>query len=197
MSPTDRNISAISKIDISKAFPALQADPQQTLKLLQQRPGIVLSKIDDGGTRIIIKPNPWGIWILIGIVFASSTLLALMALADDRDWFSLGFHFQTMKLYMISGGGLIGVFILIVVRLASGPPKDTIIEVQPGRLKIEYYVSGDRIFKHVAASDIRDIHVNNGLNVDFRGGSLMVAPFVSEKTLELVAQLIGQTLSQK
>src|SRR3954466_1747900 len=103
MSASDRNISAIANLDISKALPALLGDPQKVFESLQQRPGIQLTKLDDGGVKILIKPNPWGMWILIGILFASSAFLGLMALADDLDWFSLEFHFRTMKLYIISG----------------------------------------------------------------------------------------------
>jgi hypothetical protein len=169
-------------------------DQQGIIEELRRQPNVQVRELEDGGAIIVIKPNPRDFTILFVLTVAVSALLALLALAMDLNWFGLEFRIQTLKLYIFAGVG--GMFALmgVLVRAAAGPPKESTIEVHQGRMKVDFYVSGDHVVKEIRAEEIQAIDDTAGLDFYLRHTTFSIAQFSPSKTVKLLGQLISVIL---
>ena len=169
----DSKVPVVAKLGISKVvLGTFRADPQEVFDSLQQRKDVTVKRLDGGGVEIILKPQPWTIWIIVGVGLIISGLLLMMGVAEQQEWFDTPIHYEPAQFYMYGSLGLAGCFTAALVRLAWGKPKPTIFAVYPGQLEIDFYTAGDHIVRKYHADDIKDIHVGGGLQIVLRNNAL-------------------------
>lgn len=196
MAGSDPKAPIAANLRITRVL-AGEQNSQQIFEALQQRKDVAVKKLDGGGVEIILKPQPWTIWIVIAIGLVVSGLLLLMGVAEDHEWFDTEIHYQPAQFYMYGTLGFVACFTAAVVRLAWGRPRPIIFQAHPDRLEVDFYTAGDHIVRKYHADEIKGLDVGGGLQIVLHNTAVAIAPFADEKALELIKQMIALTLGQR
>ena len=197
MSSPDPKLTIAGNLGISRILFAAGDDTQRLLEALRQQKHVEAAQLDDGGVKISITPDPRDITKMIVLSILPVITLGGMAIAIDRNWIDVDLPINPLKLYIFAGIGAMAGLIMILVRLTSGPPKPSTIELHPGRIKFDFYVAGDHIVKEYRADDV--VRIDNTLGLDFhlKTTTLTPIPFASSETVNLVYQLVNLILWRK
>jgi hypothetical protein len=168
----------------------------QAKAALSLRPDQVdVADMDDGGVRVVLKPRPREMWKILALGFTASILslagaIFLTSHPEVRPDGLTGLSIS-MKFYFLAAA-LMGISLLaLLLHLSAGKPKETILEVWPGRLKVDRYLSWDHIVRECPAKEIKWLWVDLVLSISTRMDTFTVSMFssidVHVATGELVA----------
>ncbi len=145
---------------------SLAAGSAQLLKTVPDK--IEFSSLPDQGVRIALKPqrNEMIKIAAAELIFGICSLI-LGFLFHRFGWMS-DFQFRNFgspaTVFTLLGFALIGIFIfLMLIFAATGPGRDVVLEIHPGRLKIDRYAAGDHIVREYSAADVRSVSTFDGV----------------------------------
>src|SRR5258706_7601291 len=126
---------------------------------------VELLDLPEGGIRVAIRPDPnTSLKIAAGLVIAcvsSFVVGRVVGWLRHNGELNLPFVFARqstfygLSIFFLALGSFFG-----LIRWLNGPPKPTVFDVYPGRLKIDRYVAGDHVVRQYAPNEVRQFFVD-------------------------------------
>jgi hypothetical protein len=165
------------------------------LTIVRKPQSATITPLPDGGVRIAFKKQPKALWGLIAFVTLGGVIMMVGAWLFDRHQqsadFDLPVRFNLTKLYIIAGMSIGAGLILMLIQIAGGADRDTVLDASKGCLRIDRYVSGDHIVREYSPEEIDAIWVDSGIGVDARLGAFSIAVFTAADVQVAAAEIIG------
>ncbi len=127
---------------------------------------VELLDLPEGGIRVAIRPDPnTSLKIAAGLVIAcvsSFVVGRVVGWLRHNGELNLPFVFARqstfygLSIFFLALGSFFG-----LIRWLNGPPKPTVFDVYPGRLKIDRYVAGDHVVRQYAPNEVRQFFADS------------------------------------
>jgi hypothetical protein len=156
---------------------------------------VSLRDLPDGGIEIVVDASRERFWAMPVVVIAvgvASIIAGAMLGGTSRKFGLAGAPLKLGLLgWMNVGIGLM----LVLIRLATGPARNVVLQARPGRISADRSIAGDRVVSNYSRDEVRCLFVDaNQLWVATSKGEMPLIPFGQRDVNRAIAGLLGSLL---
>jgi hypothetical protein len=153
------------------------------------------AKLPAGGLRLTLLAQGGGLlkfavaMVLVGVL----GVVVWVFLVDQPRTSHLGAG--RMKLIVMSISCITLAPALLLVRIVTGPPKPTVLEIRPGELRLDHYIAGDHIVRTYSATELRSVRATKSeVIIETRLGFVVVGNNLGRAARGALMEVINAVL---
>jgi hypothetical protein len=129
---------------------------------------LIFTSAPVGISSVCLKPQPNDLRKVQVALCVGAVLCWIIMWPLDRfgwmDDFEFRYFAHASTPFTYLGFGMVGVAIfLLLIQMASGPGRDTLVEIRPGHVKIDRYCAGDHVVREYTPAEVRAATLIDGI----------------------------------